>query len=108
MVKAIAKDRMDRLAGLAMEEVRKGNIERARRYVYLARRIGMKANTPMPPGFRYCKRCLSPLLPGMNARVRLRNERVVIRCLDCNSIKRFPYVREKRGRNDGETGDQGA
>ena len=106
--KAIARQRMRRLVDLAVEEVRMGNIERARRYVHLARRIGMKTNVSMPADFRYCKGCLSPIVPGLNATVRLRDEKVVIHCHDCNSIKRIPYVREKRGRKDGETGDQGA
>ncbi|MDD3399149.1 MAG: ribonuclease P protein component 4 [Candidatus Methanomethylophilaceae archaeon] len=90
-VKEIADLRMRRLAELAVLQVREGNQERARRYVHIARRIGMKTRTPMPEGFRYCKGCQQPLVPGLNSRVRLKNGRILIHCMVCDRCIRVRY-----------------
>ncbi|MGD0057239.1 MAG: ribonuclease P protein component 4 [Methanomassiliicoccales archaeon] len=87
---------MVRLLSMAEEEARADRMERGRRYVQLATKIGMRTNTPMPKGFMYCRNCLLPLVPGKNCRVRLRSERVVTHCLECDAIRRTPYSREKK------------
>lgn len=94
--RSIARERMNRLLSLAEEEALKGNIERGRRYVELARKIGMRTNTRMPKGFMFCEQCDVPLVPGRNCRVRLRSNHVSIRCFDCGYVKRHPYLEEKR------------
>ncbi|NLI74331.1 MAG: ribonuclease P protein component 4 [Euryarchaeota archaeon] len=96
----IARTRMDRLMDLAIEEVREGRIDRSRRYVSLARKIGMRTNTPMTKDRIYCRKCMVALLPGWNCKVRLRSNRVVIHCLTCGAIQRAPYLREKKGESD--------
>jgi ribonuclease P protein subunit RPR2 len=95
--KAIAKERMELLLSLAETEALKGNVERGRRYVSLARKIGMRTNTSMPAGTMYCKRCLSPLIPGRNCVVRLRSNRISVTCKECGYIRRRPFLKEKRG-----------
>ncbi|MEN3052126.1 MAG: hypothetical protein ABC596_09995, partial [Candidatus Methanosuratincola petrocarbonis] len=73
MAKAIARERMEKLLDLAEKEALFGNLERGRKYVYLARRIGMRTNTSVPKGHLFCKTCHSPLVPGRNCSVRLRS-----------------------------------
>lgn len=96
----IAQERMGRLFDLALVEAREGRIDRSRRYVTLARRIGMRTNTSMPRDRPYCKECMAPLHPGTNCQVRLRSDRVVMHCLSCGAVRRVPYLREKRERDE--------
>ena len=81
---------------MASEAAKGGRADRARRYVELSRRIGMKTRTGIPKDFRYCEGCLIPLLPGVNCTVRLNRGRVSITCAECNAVKRLPYTREQR------------
>lgn len=90
-VTAIGVERIGRLIELSEEAVRDGKEDRARRYVTLARRIGMKTRTKLPVDFRYCRKCLLPMMPGINCTVRLTGCKVVSSCNDCGSVKRTPY-----------------
>ncbi len=92
-----ANIRMSRLMDMATEEASSGNVDRSRRYVKLARSIGMRTNTRMLKDRLYCRDCFVALVPGNNCRVRLREHRVVVHCLVCDSIRRFPYINEQRG-----------
>jgi ribonuclease P protein subunit RPR2 len=92
----IANERIQRLLNLAEEQALTGNIERGRRYLQLARRIGMKTNTRMPREFLYCRECFSPLVPGKNCTVRLRSNHITTTCKECGYIRRHPYLAEKR------------
>lgn len=87
---------MEKLLTMAVDEAFKGNMERGRRYVSLAKRIGMRTNTRMPKTILYCKHCLSPLIPGRNCVVRLRSGRISMTCKECGYIRRRPYIREKK------------
>ena len=99
-VPKIARGRIDTLMPQAFDALREGNLPRARRYVELSRRIAMRTRIRMPSELLYCKACNAPLIPGVNCRVRLRSNRLVIHCLECDSVKRRPYLREKRGGRD--------
>lgn len=96
----IGMRRISVLTGLAEEATREGKLARARRYVELARRIGMKTRTGIPREFRYCDECLVPLIPEVSCRVRLNRGKVSMTCSECGAIKRFPYLREQK--NDRE------
>jgi ribonuclease P protein subunit RPR2 len=98
--KRIARERIQILFELAQKEALKGNMARSNRYVQLARRIGMRYNTPLPSGLkrRFCRKCGSFLLPSRNSRVRLRNSRITITCEVCGHIMRMPYLREQSSR----------
>lgn len=106
LVKRIARERIILLLEQALSERR---LELARRYVELARKISMKHRVRIPLPYRrlYCKRCLSPLVPGRTARFRLRSRRfphIVIRCEMCGELRRIPYLREKKiARSEEET-----
>jgi len=78
----------------------------ARRYVELARRIGMKAGVRLTGEQKLfiCKGCGSLLVPGVNCRVRTRSEygtTVLITCIDCGAKKRYPTVRERLSKKSG-------
>jgi ribonuclease P protein subunit RPR2 len=89
---AIAEERIDRLHELAREAATAGEFDRSREYVRLARRIAERNRCRLPRAFRRytCDECDVYLRPGVNARVRLRPGRVVVRC-DCGATKRFPH-----------------
>ena len=92
-VASIARERIEILIHQAKEMARK-NEDLSRRYVDLARRISKRTKTRIPSEVkRYlCKGCGIALVPGHNARVRLyaHNTGVVITCLSCGSVRRYP------------------
>lgn len=89
---AIPEERIDRLAALAREATRDGDVERSREYVRTARRIAERHRIGLPRRFaRFtCDACDAYLVPGRNARVRLQDGHVVVRC-DCGELARYPY-----------------
>ena len=72
----------------------------ANRYVELARKISMKYKVRMPSELkrRFCKKCHSFLVPGINLKVRIdtKQKSVVYECLECGFKMRYPYVKEKK------------
>lgn len=96
----IALERMETLFRLAEREALARKDARARRYVELARRIGMRYNVRVPRAFKrsFCKACGAFLVPSLSARVRVGGSRVAITCLACGSVQRFPYRREQAAR----------
>ncbi len=97
MERRIALERMEILFHQAEREALRGRPARARRYVDLARRIGMRYNVRVPAEFkrRFCKGCLAYLVPSVNARVRVGRGRVVVTCLACGAIQRLPFRAER-------------
>ena len=74
------------------------NPELSHRYVALARKIAMKVKTRIPPEFKrnYCKHCYKYLKPGINARIRTRDSKVIISCLECKKFTRIPlHIKRK-------------
>jgi len=97
--KEIARERVDILLSQALR-VFPTDRELAKRYVELARKVGMKAGVRLTSKqkLRICKGCGGLLVPGANCRVRTRPEHgttVLITCLDCGTKKRYPTVRER-------------
>lgn len=98
-IKEIARERVEVLLSLAKKTFPKDRVL-SKRYVELARQIGMKAGVRLPREEKLfiCKACGTLLVPGANCRVRTRPEfgtTVTITCLDCGTIKRYPTVRER-------------
>jgi ribonuclease P protein subunit RPR2 len=89
----IPAERIDRLHDLAREATADGNLDRAREYVRLARRIAERHRTGVPRRFRRftCDECDVYLRPDVTARVRLQSGHVSVRCLSCGATKRYPY-----------------
>lgn len=89
----IAKERIDILFGLAEKELRR-NPERSRRYVELARKIGLKYNVRLRKLKRkFCKNCNTLLKPGLTSDVFLdtKDKSVVVICKNCEKIYRYRY-----------------
>lgn len=96
----IARERIEILFRLAREAFKEDR-ELSRRYIALAKRIGMRARVRIPRELKLfvCKGCGSLLVPPENCRVRVVSKgdpRVVLTCLDCGGIKRFPIGRRGR------------
>lgn len=89
----VAEERIDRLSELARAAATRGEDDRARYYVRLARRVAERNRLGLPRRFRRftCDECDGYLRPGENARVRLRDGHVVITC-DCGWQSRYPYT----------------
>lgn len=101
----IAKERME----ILFSEADKAFVKhpgRSKRYVELARKIGMRYNVRMPAGMkrRFCRSCGSYLKAGINCRVRASSKKraVTVTCLECGHVSRHPYIREKRNNKKGE------
>ena len=100
MERRIAAERMTILFRLAESEALARRTGRARRYVELARRIGMRYNVRVPAPFKrsFCKKCFAFLLPSVSSRIRVGRGRVVVTCTACGAVQRYPYRREQRAR----------
>lgn len=94
---SIAQERIERLFALA-EEVSRTDPARSKRYVTLARRIGMRQRVRIPAHLRirFCRRCSAYLVPGASARVRVQHGKVIVTCLACGHQKRYPVVKKHR------------
>lgn len=97
----IGIQRIEKLTYLAVEAVKEDKPGRARQYIDLAIRIGMKTRTGIPGTYKYCYGCLIPLVPGVNCTVRLSKGKVSMTCAECGVIRRQPYIREQK--HDRET-----
>lgn len=92
-MKKALKHAQKRTAAERIEELFKQAARRpefARRYVVLARKMAMrhKVRIPLKWRRRFCKKCNAFLVPGKNCRVRLRDKKRIITCLDCGTVKR--------------------
>ena len=105
VIKKIAQHRIEELFKLAKEYTVNNDIEKSRRYVYLAKRISMKSNfkIPTPLKRQICANCNAFLIPGINCRVRIKRRRsphVVYTCLECNHNKRYLIRKSNENEED--------
>jgi ribonuclease P protein subunit RPR2 len=72
--------------------------ERAKRYVILARKLSTRNKVRLPYGSsrRFCRTCNSFFRHGINLRIRTRDGKQVYQCLECKTIKRFPFYKERK------------
>ena len=97
-VRKIALERINKLLRLA-ELTFSFSQDLANRYVKLALRLAMRCNVKLPIEWRrrICPSCGTILKPGINCRIRIRNNRfphVVITCLNCGEKMRYPIERK--------------
>ncbi|MGP8329451.1 MAG: ribonuclease P protein component 4 [Methanosarcinaceae archaeon] len=106
LIRDLAVQRIERLFELADNEFGQ-NPKRSDRYVYLARRIGMRYRVRFPSKLKrmICKHCRSYLVPGSSARVRLRKRYITVTCLRCNKQMRYPYKNRKAKEVDDNKSD---
>ena len=98
----MAEQRIARLFGMA-GEVCGRRPDLADRYVAIAQRISMRHRVGIPRELKrhVCKACGGYLAPGVNARVRVDGQNVLISCQRCGGIRRYPYkVNKIRVRRD--------
>lgn len=90
----IARERIEILFSLADKEFRKYP-ERSKRYVQLARKIGLRYNIRFGKDMKtkFCKNCNSLLKPGISSKVRLdsKTRTIMVKCLNCNKTYRYHY-----------------
>jgi len=99
-VKKIAAERIEKLFSEAEKQF-KIDSGLSDRYVHIARRMAMKYKISLPSYLkrRVCRKCHKFLVPGSNARVRLKDGMVTYYCLSCKHYMRFPYIREKKAKS---------
>ena len=90
--KNIAQERIEYLFELAKNELC-SNPEKSQRYVWLARKIGMRHRVSIPAELKrnLCKQCGSLLVAGLNSRRRIKDGNIIITCLKCGGLKRYPF-----------------
>jgi ribonuclease P protein subunit RPR2 len=100
--------RIERLFELAEAEAIHEREQRSKRYIQLARAIGMRYRVRIPKHLkmRLCKGCYSFLIPGKNARVRLRGEYMTTTCLRCGQHMRRLYKAQRAPSARGSGGDE--
>ena len=90
-----AYQQQQRQAAAEAEAILSQDVELSKRYVGLAKKISKRTKVRIPQEKKHylCKKCGQPLVPGKNARIRLRpaNSRIIISCLGCGAIRRYPY-----------------
>ena len=91
----IAKERILILFNLASKMFHEDKTL-SNRYVEIARKIKMKYKVSFSKELKkkICKNCHSFLVPGINCRVRLTNQKVVYFCKECNHFMRYPYINQ--------------
>jgi ribonuclease P protein subunit RPR2 len=97
--KSIAMQRIQALFCLAKETLNE-NPPLAQRYVDSARKIAMAARVRLPTAYRHqvCRHCKNFVLPGVNCRVRIKQQRephVVMTCLNCGKQMRVPMKKKE-------------
>jgi ribonuclease P protein subunit RPR2 len=94
-VATVANERIEILIDQA-RRMASENEQLSKRYVSLARKISERTKVRIPAEMkRYlCKKCGIALVPGGNAKVRLHAAKsgLVITCLSCGSLKRYPVI----------------
>ncbi|MFO8051001.1 MAG: ribonuclease P protein component 4 [Thermoplasmatota archaeon] len=97
LAREAALERIETLYGLSFNMAKAGELALARRYLTLARKIGMRYTVRIPSRLKRstCKRCRAPLLPDMTSRIRIRAGKKVVTCLECGNIMRYPFKGEK-------------
>ncbi len=98
----IAEERIGILFNLAKKEF-DTHPDRSRRYVQLARKIGMRYNVRLAHDVKrsFCKECGTLLVPGKTSIVRTnaRERALRIKCLNCGHYYRYP-ISLKRAKAD--------
>ncbi|MEM5793193.1 MAG: ribonuclease P [Candidatus Aenigmatarchaeota archaeon] len=88
----IAKERIEILFNLAKENI-KNHPERSRRYIQLARKIGMRYNIRLSKEKKvlFCKKCNSLLAEGNYEELEKKIPKIkLIKCLNCGEVKKIP------------------
>jgi len=96
----IARERIGILFGFAEKEL-KEHPKRSKRYVELARKIGMRYNIRLgkEQKRKFCKNCNSVLKSGVTSQQRTEKGKLIIKCTKCNKIYRYPFEKKVTKKN---------
>ena len=94
--KKIAKERINELFRLAEASFAK-HPERSHRYAQLIRKLQLKYKIKLPLKVkrRICKKCNKFLKPGFNCKVRSKEGKLIIHCLECKNMMKISYGGKK-------------
>ncbi|MCX8197285.1 MAG: ribonuclease P protein component 4 [Candidatus Micrarchaeota archaeon] len=99
-LRQLVYERIDRLLSLAEIAFREGKSNYAKRYVFIARKLSLRYNCRLPPRqkCRFCKICCLPLIPGLNAKVRLskRTRSAKYSCCGCGKTVAIKYCSSQK------------
>ncbi|BDC18326.1 ribonuclease P protein component 4 [Acidianus sp. HS-5] len=101
MNKKALKKRALRLIDDAVKLAEEGNLELARKYVLLAREYSNKGRFKIPIEYKrtFCRKCLTPLIPGRTERIRIKSKILVRSCLICGWIRRYDLRKSKESKS---------
>ncbi|MAF36237.1 ribonuclease P [archaeon] len=91
---SVKKIALERIKTLFEQAETTNDLKLSNRYVFLARKLAMKANISMPRVYkrRYCKHCYNYFIPNKTCQVRTTKKKIVsYLCLKCNKRTRIPY-----------------
>ena len=95
----IVRERIEILFSNAEKEFNE-NPGLSHRWVQMARKIAERYNIHFSADQRrrFCRKCSRFLAPGKNCTVRTspRQRAVIVKCLECGSVARFPYRKERK------------
>ncbi|MDD5111525.1 MAG: ribonuclease P [Candidatus Altiarchaeota archaeon] len=95
----IASERINRLMAMAQRHASMGDLSQADYMVSLARRISMKAKSPIPKELKnnFCRHCYRYMQPGRTSRTVINSKegRVETICLKCGG-RRFYRIEKSR------------
>lgn len=96
----IAKERIAILINEA-EKIAEQDMNLARRYFQLARKIGMRYNIRLGKTKRkFCKNCYTYLIPGKTSQHKIKNGTITITCILCRKSARYPYKKSQSKYSD--------
>jgi ribonuclease P protein subunit RPR2 len=100
MKKLIGSRSLD-LIDKAISLVHEGEINLAREYINLAREYSSKGNIKIPIDYKrkFCRRCNTPLVPGITERRRIRKKVLIRTCLICGWIRRYELRENKTSKS---------
>ncbi|MBI5158837.1 ribonuclease P [Candidatus Micrarchaeota archaeon] len=93
----IVRERIERLFSLAKQNF-SPHPERSKRYMNIARRLSTRylVRFSSEQKKQFCKQCSAFLAVGKNARVRLREGKIELKCLECGKVKSTPFKKAKK------------
>jgi len=89
-IKRIALERIKYLFELA-----KKNPEMSKRYLYILWKIKLKARVKLPKYIKrsFCKKCFTLWIPGKTCKIRIRKKWIILTCLGCGRVYKWPAKR---------------
>ncbi|MEM0174258.1 MAG: ribonuclease P protein component 4 [Sulfolobaceae archaeon] len=97
--------RIEKLILQAEELARSGELELSREYIKLALVYSSKTHVKIPLKLKrkFCRKCKTPLIPGLTERRRIRGKVLIRTCICCGWIRRYVLRRYKNESEEGKS-----